>query len=92
MVLVGGLGTFEGAILGAVIFFGIEALFGGTGVWYLVGLGATAMLFSLFAPSGIWGWLEHNYDLRLLPVGYRLQESPAPVEPEHGPGRVATPS
>ena len=58
MVLVGGLGTFEGAILGAVVFFAIEAWFGGAGVWYLVGLGATALVFALFLPRGIWGWVE----------------------------------
>jgi branched-chain amino acid transport system permease protein len=73
MVLVGGLGTFEGAILGAIIFFLIEAWFGATGVWYLVGLGATALLCSLFVPRGIWGSLEDRFGIRLLPVGYRLK-------------------
>jgi branched-chain amino acid transport system permease protein len=72
MVLVGGLGTFEGPILGAVIFFLIEAMFGAAGVWYLVGLGATALLFSLFLPRGLWGLLKDRFALQLLPVGYRL--------------------
>ncbi len=58
MVLVGGIGRFEGAILGAIIFFAIEAWFGASGVWYLIGLGLTALLFALFLPSGIWGVLE----------------------------------
>ena len=72
MVLVGGLGTFEGAILGAIIFFAIEAWFGAFGVWYLVGLGATALVFALFLPRGLWGFVEQRLGLRLLPVGYRL--------------------
>ncbi|HLJ71983.1 MAG TPA: branched-chain amino acid ABC transporter permease [Roseiarcus sp.] len=72
MVLVGGLGTFEGPILGAVLFFLIEALFGAAGVWYLVGLGATALVFSLFLPRGLWGLLQDRFALQLLPVGYRL--------------------
>ena len=72
MVLVGGLGTFEGAIVGAVIFFTLEALFGAAGVWYLVGLGATALVFALFLPRGLWGLVEARSGLRLLPVGYRL--------------------
>lgn len=72
MVLVGGLGTFEGPILGAVLFFLIEAWFGAAGVWYLVGLGATALVFSLFLPRGIWGLLQDRFALQLLPVGYRL--------------------
>ena len=73
MVLVGGIGTFEGAILGAVIFFAIETWFGATGVWYLVGLGATALVFALALPRGIWGEIERRTGLKLLPVGYRLE-------------------
>ena len=72
MALVGGLGTFEGAILGAVVFFAIEAWFGGAGVWYLVGLGATALVFALALPRGVWGWVEDRTALRLLPIGYRV--------------------
>ncbi len=72
MVLVGGLGTLEGAIVGAVIFFALEATFGAAGVWYLVGLGATALVFALFLPRGLWGLVEARSGLRLLPVGYRL--------------------
>ena len=72
MVLVGGIGTFEGAILGAVIFFLIETWFGSSGVWYLVGLGAVALFFALALPKGIWGAIESRTGLRLLPVGYRL--------------------
>lgn len=72
MVLVGGIGKFEGAILGAILFFVIETIFGGTGVWYLIGLGATAVLFSLYLPHGLWGEIERRFGLQLLPVGYRL--------------------
>jgi len=72
MALVGGLGAFEGAILGAVVFFLIEAWFGAAGVWYLVGLGATALVFALAFPRGLWGWVEERTALRLLPIGYRL--------------------
>jgi branched-chain amino acid transport system permease protein len=87
MVLVGGLGTFEGPILGAVLFFAIEAWFGATGVWYLVGLGAAALLFALFLPKGLWGWADQRLGLRLLPVGRWLAigavatpERPAPAD------------
>ena len=76
MVLVGGIGRFEGAILGALIFFLIETWFGGTGVWYLIGLGATAVLFSLLLPRGLWGAIEQRFGLSLLPVGYRLVMPP----------------
>jgi branched-chain amino acid transport system permease protein len=77
MALVGGLGTFEGPIIGAVIFFLMESYFGATGVWYLVGLGAVALLFALFLPRGLWGALEDRTGIRLLPLGYRLRLPPS---------------
>lgn len=73
MVLVGGIGTFEGPILGAVLFFTIETLFGGAGVLYLIGLGVVAVLFALFFPRGIWGSIEKRFGIELLPVGFRLK-------------------
>ena len=72
LTLVGGLGTFEGPIVGAVVFFIVESLFGGSGVWYLVTLGATALVFSLWVPRGIWGTLSARSGLQLMPIGYRL--------------------
>ena len=74
MVLVGGIGTFEGPILGAVLFFTIETIFGAAGVYYLIGLGVVAVVFALLIPKGIWGKLESHFSLQLLPVGYRLRE------------------
>lgn len=73
MVLVGGIGTFEGPIIGAVLFFLIETFFGATGVAYLIGLGIVAVLFALFLPRGIWGTIEQRFGIQLLPVGYRLR-------------------
>ena len=53
------------------------------GVWYLIVLGLTALLFSLFLPKGIWGYVEDRFHVLLLPVGYRLRASAksAMVEP-----------
>jgi branched-chain amino acid transport system permease protein len=84
MALVGGLGTFEGPILGAVLFFVIELLFGASGIWYLVGLGAAALIFALFLPRGIWGTLEDRFGLRLLPLGYTVRIPAAAVPAAEG--------
>lgn len=75
MVLVGGLGTFEGPIIGAILLFAIQTTFTQGGPWYLVGLGATAALFALLLPRGLWGTIEERFGLRLLPVGYRVVEA-----------------
>ena len=75
MVLVGGLGTFEGPIIGALVLFAIQTEWADNGVWYLVGLGATAILFALLLPRGIWGTVEERLGIRVMPVGYRLRKA-----------------
>jgi len=78
MTLVGGLGTFEGPLIGAIVFFAVESLFGGQGVWYLVALGAAALSFSLLLPRGIWGSIGARVG-SVMPVGYRLH---LPIVPD----------
>jgi branched-chain amino acid transport system permease protein len=76
MVLVGGLGTFEGPIIGAIVFYIIQNQFSSDGTWYLVALGGTAIAFALFLPRGLWGELEARTGLRFMPLGYRLERRP----------------
>lgn len=75
MVLVGGLGRIEGAIIGAVLFFAIETWFGAYGAWYLVGLGAIAVLFALLLPKGLWGWIGPRLPGEAIPTGYIIEKS-----------------
>ena len=83
MVLVGGLGTFEGPIIGAIVLYFVQHQFGNDGVWYFVGLGGTAILFALLLPRGVWGTLEDRTGLRCMPLGYRVRRSsPAPPAQE----------
>jgi branched-chain amino acid transport system permease protein len=72
MVLVGGLGTFEGPIIGAILFFVIQYEFADLGAWYLIGLGLIAIAFALFLPRGLWSLVNDRLHIRLLPVGYHL--------------------
>ena len=59
MVLVGGIGTFIGPILGALLFFALQEIFGDFGAWYMAGVGIVAILFALNLPNGIVGlWLN----------------------------------
>ncbi len=77
MVLVGGLGTFEGPVIGAAILFALQTQFGNGGVWYFVGLGTSAILFALFLPRGIWGTIADHFDLKLAPIGYWVRGAPS---------------
>jgi branched-chain amino acid transport system permease protein len=76
MVLVGGLGTFEGPIIGAIVLYFVQHQFGNDGVWYFVGLGGAAILFALLLPRGVWGTLEERTGLRFMPLGYRVASTP----------------
>jgi len=62
IVIIGGIGTLEGPILGVVIYFALRELltvaFGLTGGWYLVGLGLVAIATMLFEPAGLWPLLR----------------------------------
>ncbi|HEX6763696.1 MAG TPA: branched-chain amino acid ABC transporter permease [Gaiellaceae bacterium] len=73
MVLVGGLGTFEGPILGAIVLYLVQTYVSAAGVWYYVILGGVAIAVALFLPRGIWGTVQERFNLQLLPVGYRFR-------------------
>lgn len=73
MVLVGGLGTFEGPIIGAVVLYVLQTYVSTSGVWYFVMLGGIAIGFALLMPRGIWGTIQERGNVQLLPVGYRLR-------------------
>jgi len=72
IVVIGGIGTIEGPIVGVVIFYLMQTYLADFGTWYLILLGALAILVMLFAPRGIWGYLAARYDLVLFPIRRRL--------------------
>ena len=78
MVLVGGLRTFEGPIIGAVIFFLLQEIFGNLGVWYLAGLGLVAVAFALYLPDGIWGFWRRRTGIDGLSSGVVLKTPAGP--------------
>jgi len=72
IVVIGGIGTIEGPILGAVVFYVLEQQLADLGAWYLVILGSVAILFTVALPRGLWGLVTRGR-LRLFPVGYELR-------------------
>lgn len=74
MVLVGGLGSFLGPVVGAVIFFALQELFGDFGAWYLAGIGVVAMLAALYAPRGIMGLVADRIGREPLSMRKLLRE------------------
>ncbi|MCF6379896.1 branched-chain amino acid ABC transporter permease [Nocardioides KLBMP 9356] len=72
IVVIGGLGTIEGPIIGAVVFFVLQQQLSSYGTWYLVALGALAVVVVLFAPTGVWGLLTRGR-LEMFPLGHRVE-------------------
>jgi branched-chain amino acid transport system permease protein len=71
-VVIGGLGTIEGPIVGAVIFFALQQLLADYGTWYLILIGALAALIVVFARRGVWGTIVKYWPIDLSPVRRRL--------------------
>lgn len=78
MVVIGGIGSIEGPIIGAVIFWVLEQFLKDYGSAYLIGLGVLAIVMVLFAPGGIWGLATGKRRVNLFPIGYRLDLDHAP--------------
>jgi branched-chain amino acid transport system permease protein len=72
IVVIGGIGSIEGPILGIAVFFVVRALLADFGAWYLIALGGIAVAAMLFAPHGLWGLLSRRFDLQFFPVRRRL--------------------
>ena len=72
MVLVGGMGTIEGPVIGALVLFGLQEALSSYGAWYLVIVGGLAAAATLVASRGLWGLVSERFGWSLLPVGYRV--------------------
>ncbi len=72
IVLIGGIGTIEGPILGAIIFWLLNKYLADYGSWYLIGLGVMAIVIVTRLRSGLWGALSKRFDLHLFPVQRRV--------------------
>jgi ABC-type branched-subunit amino acid transport system permease subunit len=82
-VIIGGLGTIEGPIIGTAVYMLLQQTLQSYNAWYLIVLGLVAMAVALFARRGLWGLVDERLNLRLFPVGYWLRG------PESGNGRTA---
>jgi branched-chain amino acid transport system permease protein len=73
IVVIGGIGTLEGPIIGAIVLYFLQDYLSSLGTWYLITLGVLAILVMLIAPKGLWGFVAHRYDLQLFPLRRRLK-------------------
>ncbi|MFN0115072.1 MAG: branched-chain amino acid ABC transporter permease [Paracoccaceae bacterium] len=72
IVVIGGIGTIEGPILGVIVFWALQTAFADFGAWYLMALGLIGIVVMLFAPRGLWGLISARTGIELFPIRRRL--------------------
>ena len=72
IVVIGGIGTIEGPLLGALLYFLLQNTLADLGNWYLVIVGAVAVAVTLLAPRGLWGLTRSRVEL--FPIGHRVAD------------------
>jgi len=80
IVVIGGLGTLEGPIVGTLLFFLLRHALADYGAWYMILLGALAVVAMMRYPQGLWGLVAERYDLNFFPVQRRVRRSLTSVE------------
>ncbi|MGC4025565.1 MAG: branched-chain amino acid ABC transporter permease [Mesorhizobium sp.] len=72
IVMVGGIASIEGVLIGGLIYFVAERWFGEYGASYFVVLGVMTVLVALYARSGIWGMISKRWDAPWFPIRRHL--------------------
>jgi branched-chain amino acid transport system permease protein len=93
IVVIGGFGTIEGPLIGAVIYFTLQQTLSQHGTTYMLLLGVIAVIMATKAPRGIWGFVTKRWNVHLFPVRRRLalEEMTSPVKEEPA-GEAAGPT
>lgn len=73
IVVIGGIGTLEGPIVGTIIFFLLREYLASLGSWYLIILGALAVVVMLWLPHGVWGTFARKFNISLFPTQRELK-------------------
>lgn len=73
IVVIGGIGTLEGPIIGTLLFFALRETMAEMGTIYLIALGVVAIAVMLKAPTGLWGLIRARTGAELFPLSRRVQ-------------------
>jgi branched-chain amino acid transport system permease protein len=79
IVVIGGIGTIEGPILGTIIFVVLQQSLSDFGPWYLILLGGLGITVMLVAPKGLWGIFSARTGIHLFPTRRRLIQLDGPA-------------
>jgi branched-chain amino acid transport system permease protein len=85
IVVIGGIGTIEGPMIGVLVFFLLQNMLADYGSWYLLVLGLIGIIVMLFAPQGLCGLFGSRSGIQLFPVRRMLRGGPISMKCKGGP-------
>ena len=85
IVVIGGIGTIEGPVIGVLVFFLLQNMLADYGSWYLLVLGLISIIVMLFAPQGLWGLFANRSGIQFFPVRRMLSGGPISIKCKGGP-------
>ncbi|TPG79575.1 branched-chain amino acid ABC transporter permease [Pseudomonas arsenicoxydans] len=78
IVIIGGIGTLEGPLIGTLIYFVLRGCLAQYGAVYMIILGVVAVVMMLKAPQGVWGLISERLGWQVFPMQRRLSIQPRP--------------
>ena len=72
IVVLGGIGTVEGPIVGTLVYFALRETFAEFGSWYFIGLGSLAIATMIVVPGGAWSLANRVYQIDLFGIKRRM--------------------
>lgn len=73
IVVIGGIGRLEGALIGTILFFITRELLSDLGALYLIVMGVIAIATMVVSRAGLWGIVEARFGWSLFPVTRRFK-------------------
>ncbi len=70
-VVIGGIGSFEGPIIGTIIYFILRQYLAGLGAWHLILIGTFSIVIILIEKRGLWGLIRRLLPDDLIPIAHK---------------------
>lgn len=89
-VVIGGIGSLEGPIIGTILFFFLREFLGDLGTWHLIILGFLSIVTILVEPRGLWGLARRFLRRDVIAVSHQASKEFAARVANCGVNRAST--
>jgi branched-chain amino acid transport system permease protein len=91
-VVIGGIGSFEGPIIGTIVYFALRQYLADLGAWHLIILGSISLAIILVEKRGLWGLVRRVLKDDLIPIAHKPSAAFISSAPSRGSGNLAVES